>query len=61
MREDKILMSQKQLNRYNLLKLVLDGRISLKEATRGLGVSRTTWYTWKRRGFLPGNGMPGGA
>ena len=39
MREDKIVMSQKQLNRFNLLQLVLDGRISLRKATPGLGVS----------------------
>ena len=32
-------MSQKQLNRFNLLKLVIDGRVSLREATPGLGVS----------------------
>lgn len=39
MREDKIVMSQKQLNRFNLLSLAIDGRISLREATPGLGVS----------------------
>jgi len=39
MRKDIIAMSQKERQRYHLIKMVIGGRITLKEASRVIGVS----------------------
>jgi transposase len=39
MRKDIIAMSQKERQRYHLLKMVIDGKSALKEASRLMGVS----------------------
>ena len=39
MREDIIAMSQKERQRYHLLKMVIGGKITLKETSKLMGVS----------------------
>ncbi len=39
MKEDKLLMSEKERTRYHLMRLVKSGRLSLKEASDKMGLS----------------------
>jgi len=42
-------MSQKERSRYHLLRLVSEGRITLKEASEGMGLSYRQAKRYKRR------------
>ena len=54
MEGDKILMSQRQLQRWHLMGLVEGGKITLKEASEKIGVSyrqaKRIWRAVKERG-----------
>jgi hypothetical protein len=48
MEEEKITMGKKQLHRLHLMKLVEEGKITLKEASRETGVSYREPNKFKR-------------